>query len=80
MIAGLARPIQHKLWIPAHAILDIFRIIILVWAAVQMDTFNRMVQIIALKIHATLNVLPIILLNKFARLAVQGIYYTKEIV
>jgi len=45
-----------------------------------MDTFNRMVQIIALKIHATLNVLPIILLNKFARLAVQGIYYTKEIV
>jgi len=59
--------------------LDMFRITILVWAVVQLDTFNRMVQIIALKIYANSTVLPVILLIKFV-LAVRGMYYTKEIV
>jgi len=51
----------------------------LVWGVVQLDTFNRMAQIIASKIHVRSTVLPVILLIKFAYLAVQGIY-TKEIV
>ena len=80
-IAGVAHPIQHKLQIPAHVILDMFLLTINVWAVAQLDMLNRLEQIIALKIHVSTVLPPVILLIKFAHiLAVWGIYFTKEIV